>query len=125
MLNLILYVLINGVALYVTASFVPGLHIVKGSRGFIDALIGGLILSVMNWTVRPLLLLLTLPIDILTLGLFTFVIMGFTFWLMTLFAPGIRADSFMAAILGAIVFGILNWIMHLMTDTPDSSHHPV
>lgn len=125
MLNLLVYILINGIGVYVTCSFVPGLHIRKGMEGFWDALLGGLILSIMNWTVKPLLMLLTLPINILTLGLFTFVILGFTFWLMTLFAPGIHADGFGAAILGAIVFTIINWLMHLITDTPDATHHHV
>jgi len=120
MLTLILSLILNGIALYVTCSFVPGLHIPSGTTGFIDAVIGAVILAIVNAIIRPILLILTLPINILTLGLFTFVILGLTFWLMTAFAPGIRSDGLLPSIIGALVFGFLNWMLHVILQ-PKSS----
>lgn len=110
--------LLNGIALYVTANFVPGLHIRQGLEGFLDAVIGAAVLAIVNAVIRPILVILTLPINLLTLGLFTFVIIGFTFWLMTVFTPGIKADGLLPAILGALMFGLLNWLLRLVLTSP-------
>lgn len=101
-------------ALYATFRFVPGLSIPAGTRGFVDALIGAVVLTLINLTVKPILLILTLPINLLTLGLFTFVIIGVSFWLMTWFTPGMSAAGFVPALIGALIFGFLNWILHLL-----------
>lgn len=113
MTALLISLILNGIALFITATYVPGLHIRKGMEGFIDAVIGGAILAVVNAVIRPVLLILTLPINLLTLGLFTFVILGITFWLMTIFTPGIKADGLFPAILGALLFGLLNWLLRM------------
>lgn len=114
MIAILVSLIMNGIALYLTCTYVPGLHIRTGSEGFLDAVIGGVVLAVVNAVIRPILLILTLPINILTLGLFTFVIVGITFWLMTVFTPGIRADGLFPAMLGALAFGLLNWLFHLV-----------
>jgi len=119
MITILISLVLNGIALYVTANVIPGLHIRNGWNGFLDAIIGGAILAIVNAVIRPILVILTLPINILTLGLFTFVILGFTFWLMTYFTPGLHADGFLPAMLGAIVFGILNWLLHLVLSPGD------
>lgn len=113
MTSLLISWILNAVALYVTASVVPGLSVRDGANGFVDCFVGALILAVANKIIKPLLLILTLPINILTLGLFTFVIIGFTFWLMTVFVPGIKAHGFIPCMIGAVVFGVLGWILHL------------
>lgn len=106
--------ILNTIALYVTMAFVPGLHIAAGTQGYVDALIGALILAVINKIIKPIIMILTLPINLLTLGLFSFIILGFTFWLMTYFAPGLHADGFLPALIGALIFTLLNSILHLI-----------
>lgn len=98
---------LNALALFFTASVVPGLHL----TGFYAALITVLVLGLVNAFIRPLLVLLTLPINILTLGLFTFVINGFLFWLVSTWVKGFTVDGFLAAFLGALVFSVISWII--------------
>lgn len=111
---------LNAFVLYLTMSFIPGLHIASGTRGYVDALIGAVVLAVINKVIKPIITILTLPINILTLGLFSFVILGFTFWLMIEVAPGMKADGFLPALLGALVFAILNALLHLVLEPAKS-----
>ena len=76
--------------------------------GFFTALITALVLGLINTLIRPLLILLTLPINILTLGLFTFVINGLLFWFVASFVGGFTVTGFWPAVGGAIVYGILS-----------------
>jgi putative membrane protein len=112
MISLLVLWAVYAVALYVTANVVPGLSIRPGTNGVIDAFVGSLILAVVNKVIKPIILILTFPITLLTLGLFYFVIIGITFWLMTLLVPGIKCQSFFSAILGSLLFGFLGWILH-------------
>lgn len=75
------------------------------------ALIVGAILVFLNMIVKPIVNLLTLPLNILTLGLFSLVINGAFFWAVTRVVPGFTVDSFKAAIIGALVISIVNWII--------------
>jgi putative membrane protein len=79
--------------------------------GFFTALITALVLGLINTLIRPLLILLTLPINILTLGLFTFVINGLLFWFVASFVDGFVVTGFWPAVGGAIVYGILSWAL--------------
>ena len=76
-LKLLLIWILNALALLAVANFVPGIHV----DGFGAALIAAFFLGLVNTLIRPLLLLLTLPVTMLTLGLFIFVINGALFWL--------------------------------------------
>lgn len=105
--------IVNAVALYLTVRFVPGLHILPGTSGYTAALVGVAVLTLINHTIKPVLELLTLPINLLTLGLFTIVILGFSFWLMTKLAYGISADGFTPAVFGSLVFSFLSWLFQL------------
>ncbi len=75
------------------------------------ALIAALVLGLVNTLIRPLLLLLTLPVTFLTLGLFIFVINGLMFWGVAQMVSGFHVAGFGAAILAAIVYSIISWAL--------------
>lgn len=82
---------------------------------FYTALVIALVLGIINAILKPILLLLTLPINILSLGLFTLVINAALIMLTTLFVPGFKIDSFWIAILFGLVLSILNWFINLVS----------
>ena len=75
------------------------------------ALVAALLLGLVNTLVRPLLLLLTLPVTVLSLGLFIFVINGFMFWLVAKVVDGFHVDSFGYAILAALLYSVISWAL--------------
>ncbi|HLC99586.1 MAG TPA: phage holin family protein [Patescibacteria group bacterium] len=97
--------IINALAVLLAAYIVPGIVV----SGFYTALIVALVLGLVNLVIRPIVLLLTLPINILTLGLFTFVINGLLFWLVSTFIKGFEVRGFFAAILGSLVVSMVSW----------------
>lgn len=97
---------ISAIGLLLTAMIVPGIHV----DGFGAALIAALIIGVLNAIVRPILVILTLPATVLTLGLFLLVINGITLRLATWFVGGFHVDGWFAAIAGAIVLTIITSI---------------
>ena len=99
--------LVNTLALIAVAYLMPSITITS----FGSALIAALVLGLVNAVIRPLLILLTLPATVLTLGLFIFVINGFLFWLVGSFVPGFAVHGFWAGFLGAILFSIVSWIL--------------
>ena len=79
---------------------------------FATALIAAVVLGLINALIRPILVLLTLPVTLLTLGLFIFVINGLLFWLAgSGLVPGFRVDGFWAGVFGAIIYSIISWIL--------------
>ena len=103
--KLLLVWLINALALLALPYVVPGIQV----DGFVTALVAALVLGLVNTLIRPLLVLLTLPASILTLGLFIFVINGLLFWMVASFMQGFRVAGFWSAVLGAIVYGLISW----------------
>ena len=99
---------INGVALLLVANIVPGFTI----DSFYSALIAALVLGLVNALVRPLFLILTLPVTILTLGLFTFVINAFMIWLVSTVVKGFTIEGFVPALLAALLL----WVCSLITN---------
>ena len=75
------------------------------------ALVAALVLGLVNALVRPVLLLLTLPATVLTLGLFIFVLNGLLFWAVGSFVPGFRVTGFWAGVFGAIVYSLISWAL--------------
>ncbi|HAU66262.1 MAG: membrane protein [Candidatus Uhrbacteria bacterium GW2011_GWF2_39_13] len=100
--------IINAVALLLVANIVPGFAI----DSFYSALIAALVLGLVNALVRPLFLILTLPVTILTLGLFTFVINAFMIWLVSTVVKGFTIDGFVPALLAALLL----WVCSLLTN---------
>lgn len=99
------HIVANAAALLVMPRFIAGLSIESWAVAAIVALVWGL-LSV---TVRPVLGLLTLPINLITFGLFSFILNALLFWLVALFIPGFGVASFIAALLGSVVLTIVSW----------------
>src|SRR5271157_6178404 len=106
-MTLLLVWLINAVALLALPYLVPSITV----DSFAAALIAALILGLINTFIRPLLILLTLPVTLLTLGLFIFVINGLLFWFVGSFVPGFHVAGFWPALFGAILYSIISWAL--------------
>jgi putative membrane protein len=106
-LRLLLVWLINAVALIAVAYLMPSVAVTSINA----ALIAALVLGLVNAVVRPVLVLLTLPVTILTLGLFIFVLNGLLFWAVAQWVEGFAVAGFWPAVLGAIVFSIVSWLL--------------
>ena len=100
--------LLTAVALIITAWLVPGITL----TGFGAALLTAIILGFVNAVIRPLLILLTLPISILTLGLFLLVVNAVTFKLVSLLSIGFSVNGLFAAIVGPIVLSTVTWLIY-------------
>jgi putative membrane protein len=107
MARFFIHTIVLAVAIWVTAQVVPGITIASWSTLAIAALV----LGVVNAIVRPVLLLLTLPITVLTLGLFYLVVNGVAFGLAAALVPGFGVASWMAAIIGALLTSVISWFL--------------
>lgn len=106
-MKLLIIWMLNALALIAVANFVPGIHV----DGFVAALVAAFLLGLVNTLIRPLLLLLTLPVTLLTLGLFIFVINGTLFWFVGSVLRGFVVDSFWHGVLGAVLYSIFSWAL--------------
>jgi len=104
---MLINLIVNALAFYVTAYIVPGVHIENIQTLAVVAIVWG----VLSLIIKPILILFTLPVNILTLGLFTFVINAFLIMLMASFVPGFRVDGFGSALLAAIVLALVNVVL--------------
>ena len=100
--------LITAVSLLITAHFIPGFTISSIGAAAIAAVVIGLV----NATVRPILFWLTLPVTILTLGLFSFVLNALTLWLASSVTPGFDIDGFLPALIGSLVLSVVSGLLH-------------
>lgn len=98
---------LNGVAIIVASWFVPGLRITTPMA----ALMAGVLLGIVNALIRPVLILLTLPITFFTLGLFIFVINSACLGLAVYFVPGVSVDGFASAFFGALIVSVVSWLL--------------
>jgi putative membrane protein len=101
---------INALALFFTALIVPGMAI----QGFGAALVAALVMGIVNAFVRPLIFLLSLPLTIITLGLFTLVINGFMLSIVAYSVGGFYIRNFWTAFFGAIILSIFSSIINSM-----------
>jgi putative membrane protein len=95
--------LLSAAALLVVANLYSGVQV----QNFSSALIAALVIGLFNTLLRPLLVLLTLPVTILTLGLFLFVINALMFWLASAALTGFHVQGFAAALLGSLIYSVL------------------
>ncbi len=100
---------INLLAIVVAASLIPGIRVQSIEMGIIAAGI----LGIVNAVIRPVVLVLTLPINLLTLGLFTLVINAAMLKLVAEVVPGFFIETFRAAFLGALLISAISWLMNL------------
>lgn len=96
------------ISIGIAAYLLPGIVV----RGFIPALLAALFLGIVNTLIRPILLLITLPINVLTLGLFTFVINAVLVLLVSKVITGFEVKGFWWAVLFSIVLSIIQYILH-------------
>src|SRR3954453_862449 len=104
----ILHWFVSALALLCTAYFVEGFKV----KDFKSALLASLVIGVANILVRPILLLLTLPLNLLTLGLFTFVVNGIVLKLCSKAVPGFNIKDWSSAIFGALILAIVGTLLH-------------
>jgi putative membrane protein len=105
--RLILLWILNAVALLTVAYVMPSIHVAS----FGSALLAALLLGLVNAVLRPLLLLLTLPATLLTLGLFIFVINGLMFWLAGSLLEGFVVGGFWPAVFGSLLYSVVSWAL--------------
>jgi putative membrane protein len=98
---------INALAMFAVAYFVPGVYV----DGPLHALVAAVILGFVNAIVGPILILISLPLEIVTLGFFTIIINGFTFWLVAHMGIGLQVNSFGSAVIGSIVLSVISFIL--------------
>lgn len=107
MIRLLVVWLINALALVAVAYLMPSIQV----SSFGAALVAALVLGLVNAVVRPILVLLTLPVTILTLGLFIFVLNGLLFWMVGSWLQGFEVAGFWPAVFGAILFSLVSWLL--------------
>jgi len=106
-MTLLLLWLINTVSLIAVAYLMPSIHV----STFVTALVAALVLGLVNTVIRPILVLLTLPVTLLTLGLFIFVLNGLLFWFVGSFVQGFEVQGFWAGVFGAIIYSLISWLL--------------
>jgi len=106
MLHLLARWIVNAGALLLVAYVYPGVQV----RDFVAALVAALVLGLVNAVIRPLLVILTLPVTLLTLGLFLFVINALLFWLVAELVKGFAVTGFAAALIGSILYSLITLV---------------
>jgi putative membrane protein len=106
-MRLVLTWLINAIALLAVPYLMHSVDVTSIGA----ALVAALVLGLVNTLIRPVLLLLTLPVTLVSLGLFIFIINGFMFWLVAQWVDGFHVDSFLSAIGGAVLYSIISWAL--------------
>lgn len=107
-MHLILRFLAVAVAVYLTVNLVPGISV---AGGWPTMLLVAFVWSVLITVVKPVLGILSLPITILTLGLFSLVLNALLFWAMTLIVPGFEVMGIWPALLGSFVLSLFSWVI--------------
>ena len=100
--------LVNALAIYLIAQIAPGVEV----SSILTALGAGLVLGLVNAIVRPILVLLTLPVTLVTLGLFLFVLNGLCLWLTAQLVRGFEVHGFWAAVFGALLVSVVSWALN-------------
>ncbi|MBS1134481.1 MAG: Membrane protein of uncharacterized function [Burkholderiaceae bacterium] len=106
-MRLLLVWVLNAIALLGVAYIYPGVQV----QDWKSAAIAALVLGLVNTLVKPILVLLTLPVTILTLGLFLVVLNALLFWGVAEVLPGFHVNGFWAAVLGAILYSVIGWLL--------------
>ncbi len=104
---------INSIALFAVVHLVAGVSVERWQT----VLAGALVLGLLNAVLRPVLILLTLPVNVLTLGLFTLVVNGLIFYLAASLVKGFHVTGFWSAVVAALVFSIVSFFLNLLVDS--------
>lgn len=109
-MRLLLVWILNAIALLAVAYLFPGVQIQDWKAAAIAALVLGLV----NAVIKPILVLLTLPVTIVTLGLFLLVINALLFWAVASLLPGFNVGGFGAAFVGALLYSVIAWLLSML-----------
>ncbi len=104
-MRVLLVWILNAVALWLVATVLPGVLLAD----YVSAFIAALVLGLVNAVIKPILIILTLPATVLTLGLFLFVLNGLLFWGVGSVLPGFEVLGFWWGVLGALLYSVLTW----------------
>ncbi len=104
----IIRLIINMVAILIISYLFPKMIWVEG---FLTALVAAFLLGIVNTIIRPILVLLTLPLTVLTLGLFLLVINGLMLWLVSALVSGFHVSGFWGAVFGSILISLVSWLL--------------
>ncbi len=110
-MGFVIHILVNAALLFVAGKLVDGFEV----RDAKAAMVGALVLGLANWLLRPILDLVTLPITVLTLGLFSVVVSAVVLMLVAALVRGFEIRSFGAALWGAVAIGLMNFVLKLVT----------
>lgn len=110
-MSILIRLLVNGLAVMVTAYLISGVQI----SSFFTAVIVSIVLAIVNTFVKPILLVLTLPFNILTLGLFTLIVNGLLIELVSWLVPGFYVKNLGWAIVFSIVLWAVNYVLHTLS----------
>lgn len=110
MIGLVLKLIVNAVALFAVVRLVPGISV----AGTGNLIVAALVLGFLNAVLRPIISFFALPVTVLTLGLFTLVINGVVFALAAWIVPGFSVAGIGSAILGALLFSIISFVLNLI-----------
>jgi len=116
-MSLLLRIIVNAVALLAVAYLVPGIVV----SGFLGALVAAVVLGVVNAVLKPILIILSLPLEIITLGLFTFVINALLFWFVGQLGLGLTVTGFWPALIGSIVLSIVSLVLSALVRSVEKS----
>jgi putative membrane protein len=116
-MRILLVWILNAVALWIVTLILPGVQVQDPMYAFIAAIVLGLV----NALIKPVLVLLTLPVTIVTLGLFLLVINGLLFWAVGALLPGFHVAGFWWGVAGAILFSLFSWAFSALLPKHDRS----
>ena len=108
-MGLLIRLVANALAILAAAYIVPGIEVAGG----LALLAAALVLGLVNAVVRPILLFLTLPFTLVTLGLFIFLLNAFCLWLTSWLVKGFEVHGFWAAVLGAMIVSVVSWLVNV------------
>jgi putative membrane protein len=107
MIRLLIRLVLNSVAVLITAYLSPGVVVDE----FLTAMVVTVVLGLLNAVLKPILVLLTLPINLLTLGLFTLAINGLVILIASNLIPGFEVEGFIYAIIFSLILTLVNWVL--------------
>jgi len=109
-MRLLLVWILNAIALLAVAYVFPGVQI----QDWMSAAVAALVLGLVNALVKPILVVLTLPVTVLTLGLFLLVLNALLFWAVASLLPGFNVGGFGAAFVGALLYSVISWLLSML-----------
>ncbi len=112
-MNILINWILSALSVFAASYILPGVHV----ESFTAALVAALVIGIFNAILKPILIILTLPITLLSLGLFTFVIQALLILLADAFVPGFAVDGFFWALVLGLVLTVINAFLHNRNDS--------